>query len=131
MKIAIPIENDLGLDSRVYGHFGSAPGFLLYDTEAKTARLLDNGHQHHAHGQCNPIATLAGQTVEAVVTGGIGGRALQLLNDCGIRVFRAPGAGTAGEVVQRLEQQGLEEILSSDCCSGGGHGHGQAHGCRS
>lgn len=128
MKIAIPIENDRGLESSVYGHFGSAPGFLVYDTEAKTTLRLDNGHQHHAHGQCNPIAALAGQTVDAVVTGGIGGRALQVLNANRIRVFQAPSVGTVAEVVERLERQGLEEITSSACCSGG---HGEGHGCHS
>jgi len=133
LKIAIPIESDLGLESKVYGHFGSAPGFLVYDTEAKASSVLANHQHQHAHGQCNPIAALAGQTVDALVTGGIGGRALELLNASRIRVFRVPEAGTAGDVVRCFEEQGvqgLQEITSSACCSGGGHGHGQGHGCQ-
>ena len=32
MRICIPIDKDLGLDSPICGHFGSAPFFLIADT---------------------------------------------------------------------------------------------------
>jgi predicted Fe-Mo cluster-binding NifX family protein len=32
MRICFPTENLQGLDSTVYGHFGSAPGFIIVDT---------------------------------------------------------------------------------------------------
>ena len=32
MKVCFPTETLQGLDSRVYGHFGSAPGFVIVDT---------------------------------------------------------------------------------------------------
>jgi predicted Fe-Mo cluster-binding NifX family protein len=128
MKIAIPVEDTRGLDSPVYGHFGSAPCFLIYDVDSGTASVVDNRQLAHEHGNCNPIATLAGQTVGAVVTGGIGGRALQLLNAARIRVYQALAQGTAAEVLKRFQEGGLEEITSSACCSHGpGQGHG--HGC--
>lgn len=73
MKIAIPIEDARGLESPVYGHFGSAPAFLVVDSESGAASVIDNQQMGHVHGQCNPIAALAGQTVDALITGGIGG----------------------------------------------------------
>jgi predicted Fe-Mo cluster-binding NifX family protein len=36
MKICFPVESDKGLDSEVFGHFGSAPTFVVFDTEAKS-----------------------------------------------------------------------------------------------
>lgn len=130
MKIAIPVEDARGLESPVYGHFGSAPCFLVYDSGSQAASVVDNRQLAHEHGHCNPIAALAGQRVDAVVTGGIGGRALELLNSARIRVYRAASAGTAAETLKRFQENGLEEITSSACCSPGhGHEQGHGHGC--
>jgi len=38
MKLCIPISEDRGLDSPICGHFGSAPAFLLVDTETRASR---------------------------------------------------------------------------------------------
>ena len=37
MKICFPVTADEGLESAVYSHFGSAPLFLLVDTDAVTS----------------------------------------------------------------------------------------------
>ncbi|RME41495.1 MAG: diguanylate cyclase, partial [Deltaproteobacteria bacterium] len=34
MKVCFPVNNDQGLESEVYGHFGSAPAFVVVDTES-------------------------------------------------------------------------------------------------
>ncbi len=130
MRIAIPVEDARGLDSPVNGHFGSAPCFLVYDSDSGTASVVDNAQLAHEHGQCNPIAALAGQRVEALVTGGIGGRALTMLQAARIRVYQADFGGTAAQALKSFQENGLEEITSSACCSHGpGQGHGQGHGC--
>jgi predicted Fe-Mo cluster-binding NifX family protein len=116
----------------VYGHFGSAPCFLVYDSDSGSASVVDNGRRAHEHGQCNPIAVLAGQKVDAVVTGGIGGRALELLQAARIRVFQAASTGTAAQTLKSFQENGLQEITSSACCSHGPgqvHGRGHGHGC--
>ena len=35
MKICFPVEKDEGIESQVYNHFGSAPVFIMVDTEGK------------------------------------------------------------------------------------------------
>ena len=125
MKIAIPVEDARGLESPVYGHFGSAPCFLVYDSDSGAASVLDNAQIAHEHGHCNPIAALAGHRVDALVTGGIGGRALELLRTAGIRVYQAAHADTASQTLKSFQENQLEEITASACCS---HGHGQEHG---
>jgi len=35
MKVGFPVELDEGMESKVYGHFGSAPAFVVVDTEKK------------------------------------------------------------------------------------------------
>jgi hypothetical protein len=60
MKICFPTENLKGLDSIVYGHFGSAPGFVIVDTESTDIEEIKNGDLHHAHGMCQPLKALGG-----------------------------------------------------------------------
>jgi predicted Fe-Mo cluster-binding NifX family protein len=106
----------------------------VYDSDSGAASVVDNAQLAHEHGQCNPIAVLAGQRVNALVTGGIGGRALELLQTAGIRVYQAAAAGTAAQALKSFQEKGLQEITASACCSHGpgqvpsrGHGHG-CHG---
>ena len=33
MKICFPVQNDNGIESTVYNHFGSAPVFVVFDTD--------------------------------------------------------------------------------------------------
>jgi predicted Fe-Mo cluster-binding NifX family protein len=125
MKIAIPVEDPRGLESPVYGHFGSAPCFLVYDSDSGAASVVDNGQQAHEHGQCNPIAVLAGQRVDALLSGGIGARALELLNAAHVRVYQSHPAITAAQALKSFQENGLQEITTSAC---GSHGPGQGHG---
>ncbi len=58
MKICFPVELDKGLESEVYGHFGSAPVFVVFDTEAKSISTINNQDLGHTHGMCNPLKAL-------------------------------------------------------------------------
>ena len=89
MKICFPIQDDRSLDSEVYGHFGSAPAFILVDTVSGEFSIIVNADQHHSHGTCSPFRALGGRAIDCVVVGGIGGGALNKLSQAGIRVFKA------------------------------------------
>src|SRR5512135_3161195 len=89
MKIGFPVLKAEGLESAVYGHFGSAPAFVVFETENGDTKTINNKDQHHAHGACNPMKALDNEKVDAIVVGGIGGGALTRLNQLGIKVFRA------------------------------------------
>ncbi len=41
MKVCIPIEKNKGLDSIAYNHFGTAPFFLIYDSENEQMKIID------------------------------------------------------------------------------------------
>ena len=91
MKVCIPVEENKGLDSKPYGHFGSAPIFVVCDLESGEVKSLDNGDLDHEHGKCQPLKALSGTAVDAVVVGGIGQGAIIKLNGMGIKVYRAEG----------------------------------------
>ena len=40
MKICFPAETLQGMNSVVYGHFGSAPGFVIVDTQDMSAEEI-------------------------------------------------------------------------------------------
>jgi predicted Fe-Mo cluster-binding NifX family protein len=124
MKLCVPIEEDKGLDSQVCGHFGSAPAFILYDIEKGEHSLIDNSKQERVHGSCTPLQALEGQGVEALVVGGIGARAIMILNASGIRVFQAQ-AGTVRETVTAFRDGNLREISAAEGCQG--HGSNGCH----
>ena len=116
MKICIPTETNKGKDATVFGHFGSAPFFTIYDTDNGSVEIIANANQHHAHGMCQPMAALAGKGVNAVVTGGAGAGAIQKLNQGGIKVYRAI-AGTVADVATQFVKGDLEEISVQNACA--------------
>jgi predicted Fe-Mo cluster-binding NifX family protein len=115
MKICVPTQTQEGKQAQVYEHFGSAPFFTLVDTRTGGVEVVNNGNQHHAHGMCQPLQAIAGFKVDAVVTGGMGARAVQRLNEGGVKVFRAV-PGTVEALVEQYKQGTLEEIVMHDAC---------------
>lgn len=124
MKVGFAVELNKGLESAVYGHFGSAPAFIIVDTDLKQVSAVDNTNAHHVHGACNPIMALGGNRIDAMVVGGIGAGAIVKLNSMGIKVYRA-GAPTVNGNIALLGEHQLQEISMNDSCQqhGGECGH--------
>ena len=122
MRICIPVLDDHGLDSQVCAHFGSAPGFMIVDTESRNCRVIRNRNQHHAHGMCQPLAALAGEAVDGIVVGGIGMGALTKLQAAGITVYRAVHP-TVGETLAAFTAGSLASVDRNEACAGHGHHH--------
>ena len=120
MKICIPVTEDLGLQSPVCGHFGSAPAFLLVDSESSAHRVLINTNAHHEHGRCAPIALFGGERIDAFVVGGIGAGALSKLVASGAAVYRGR-PGPAGALLADLAAGSLPVVKLVDTCA---HHHG-------
>ena len=125
MKICFPTQALNGLASGVYGHFGSAAGFLIVDTETSQTEDVQNLDLHHAHGACQPLKALAGRHVDAIVVGGIGAGALNRLSAEGVKVYRA-AEGTVSHNLELFKQGHLPIYTAQFVCAG--HGPGQGHG---
>jgi predicted Fe-Mo cluster-binding NifX family protein len=126
MKICFPVQNNEGIESRVYNHFGSAPAFVVIDTNTNDIATINNRDQHHEHGACNPIKALDNHNVDAIIVGGIGGGALSRLNQAGIRVFQAAAANIRENMNMFLAMQ-LSEFTPQQSCGGHTHGGGCSH----
>jgi len=123
MVLCFPVENYNGMESMVYGHFGSAPMFITYNSETEELNKIDNQNLDHDHGQCTPIQALNGQIVDAIVVGGIGGGAINKLNAMGIKVLRASNS-TVKNNIELFNNNSLPEITINHACQQhGGCGH--------
>ena len=125
MKLCFPVESDKGIDSEVFGHFGSAPHFVVFDTKAASTHTINNQDLGHVHGKCNPMKALNGKRVDAVIVGGIGGGAITGLNNMGIKVYKA----AKGNIRDHIEMfSSLTEMNMSHTCGGHGDACGHDHG---
>jgi len=116
MKICVPTQTDKGKEAQVFEHFGSSPFFTIYDTESGDVDIVNNANQEHSHGMCQPMSQLKGKDIDAVVCGGMGMRAIQKLNEGGIKAYRAI-PGTVENIAEQYVKGGLEEITIKDACT--------------
>lgn len=126
MKVCFPVKDSPSLESEVHGHFGSAPSFVLVDTDTHDLKVITNADQHHAHGMCSPIRALGGHDIDCVVVGGIGGGALMKLNQSGIKVYKA-AAGTVRENLALITAGSLLVFAQKHVCKGHADGSACSH----
>ena len=124
MRLCFAVLKDEGGESTVYGHFGSAPAFVVVNTEDNAMFKIVNNDVDHNHGACNPMKAIGGADIDAVVVGGIGAGALSGLNARGIKVFKAT-ENTIKENLALFHESRLPELTMLHTC--GGHAGGCAH----
>jgi len=116
MKICLPVVKKNGFESEVNAHFGSAPYFAIYDSEGNTLVFVKNGDSEHEHGMCQPTKLLKNQKINAVVCGGMGARAIQILNDMGIDAYQIDNI-TVKEAVSSLNKKSLRKMSPENACA--------------
>ena len=117
MKIAVTYDN-----GNIFQHFGRTEYFKVYEVEDKkvvsSEVIASNGVGHGALA-----GLLAGQAVDVLICGGIGGGAQAALAEAGVELC----AGAEGDVDQAVEAYLKGELVSSGAnCD---HHHGEGHSC--
>ncbi len=123
MKVCFAVQRDEGVASVVYGHFGSAPVFIVVDSELDKAVTINNRDLNHVHGACNPIQALGGLSIDALVVGGIGAGAIAKLQAEGVKVYRSV-AETVKQNLDLLREGKLPELSVRNACAGHQKGQG-------
>jgi predicted Fe-Mo cluster-binding NifX family protein len=117
LKIGVSASSG-SLEAAIDARFGRCPYFLIVDTETMQFEAVPNGSMNMAHGAGIQAAqTVAGQGVQAVLTGNIGPNAYQALSAAGIRIVTGV-TGTVREAIVSYEKGKLKETSSP---SVGGH----------
>jgi len=115
MKIAIASSGpDLG--SEVSRFFGRAPYFMIVeikDGNIETSEVIENPSASASGGAgIRTAQIIANSGVEAVIASSPGPNAFEVLNELGIKIYRATGASVEDNI--RLFTEGnLEEIRSA------------------
>ena len=122
LRIAIPTKND-----RLFGHFGRAPSFTVFEADPSSRRILDSRVlESSPEEECRgAINKLVGQQVDVVIAGGIGQGAHNQLIAAGIEVF----AGADVQATELLVERFLAGELTrgEPTCQGHERGHGHHH----
>ena len=126
MKICIPVKENKGFESVPYNHFGSAPFFLVVDTETNEIKAINNGDLNHEHGKCQPIKAIGGADIDVVLVLGIGAGAINKLNSLGKKVFKAENTSLKENVNLFMENK-LIEFNPANSCAGHTSGHSCGH----
>ena len=124
MKIAVPITKD----NQIEGHFGHCDSYGVFTiNEKKEIADFRNIQSPQGCGCKSDIASLlASDGVKVMLAAGIGGGAVNVLNNSGIEVIRGC-AGDATEVVKQY-LSGLVEDQGSSCYKHDEHHH-HSHNC--
>ncbi|MHA2085976.1 MAG: NifB/NifX family molybdenum-iron cluster-binding protein [Candidatus Thorarchaeota archaeon] len=122
IRIAIPAESELGLDSPLSKHFGHCPAFVVSTIEDGTVIEVEN-LKNQAHTSCaDPVMLLANNGVKVLITSGMGRRPYMISQQLGISVVEGKGK-TVGEVLKNF-LNGLDNEIEEDAlCRGGSNSH--------
>lgn len=117
MRIALPTMGNEGPKEKVHDHFGSASYFTVWDSETNSIEAFASENEHHAHGSCQPLQAIANLRVDAILTGGMGMRAVMICNQGGMKVYRIAGE-TVQEAVELFKKGELKELTPEMGCQG-------------
>lgn len=109
MNLCIPINEDRGIRSSVCPRLGSAPLFLIVDTESGTYQTIRNEGTHQPARTCLPLASFHGEDIDGVAVTKPRGRAVQDLLAGGTPVFLAESS-TVEETIAALKAGALPRV---------------------
>ena len=111
-RIVIPVADNSGLNSRLSEHFGRAPYFMVVEINSKgeilSVEAIPNTSEHFG-GFGKPPDRILQLKPTAVVTYGMGPRALNIFQQARVAVLRA-NAATVREIIEAYKRNELEEL---------------------
>lgn len=118
--LAVPSMGEGGMDVERSGHFGRCDCFTVVDiVDGAVAGVRIVANPPHVDGGClTPVNLLAGEGVNALVVGGIGGRPLAGFNDAGIVVYFDNERPLVSDAVAALIAGEVEIIDPGYVCGG-------------
>jgi len=109
MRIVIPVSDEKG--ELLSEHFGRAPYFAWY--EIGEGKIVDNGiipnESEHFGGTGHPPDRILQLKPDALITYGMGPRALSIFQNAKVAVLRA-NSGTVKDVITAYIADELEEL---------------------
>lgn len=118
MKIAIPVED---YETEICPSFGRAAMFLIYDTETKEKRFIDNsGIAVQGGAGIKAAQVIVDEKAEALLTPRCGENAAKVLQGANISLYQTEGLSVEDNIRAFLENR-LSKLTD---IHPGFHGHG-------
>jgi len=112
MRFVVPVEEDKGVDSRLSEHFGRAPFFAVFELD-EDGKILNQkavpNESEHFGGTGFPPDRILQLEPDAVITFGMGPRALSQFQEAKVAVLRA-NSDTVNGVISSYIKDELEEL---------------------
>jgi predicted Fe-Mo cluster-binding NifX family protein len=112
MRFVVPVEEDKGVDSRLSEHFGRAPFFAVFELD-EDGKILNQkavpNESEHFGGTGFPPERILQLKPDAVITFGMGPRALSQFQEAKVAVLRA-NSDTVNGVISSYVKDELEEL---------------------
>ena len=121
MRVAVAYDN-----GNVFGHFGRTEQFKIYDIkDGKVVGSQVLGTNGEGCGALAGILSIA--DVDALICGGIGGGAVNAIEEAGIKLY-AGASGNTDAAVEALIGGTLSAVGEANC-GHRDHEHGEGHSC--
>jgi predicted Fe-Mo cluster-binding NifX family protein len=112
VRIVVPVSEEKGIDSQLSQHFGRAPFYAFIDLDEKRQvigqGIIANTSEHFG-GVGLPPDRILQLKPSALVTYGLGSKALRIFQDAGVAVLRTE-ANNVREVVNSYINNELQEL---------------------
>ncbi len=118
MSIIIPVGDINGLDSRVYGHFGRAPYFIILKLDSNGLEIEDFYYnefiktKERIHVGVKVINAVIKHRLDIVFTPKIGEISFYMLKDHFVDIYRAEESATVREVVEKFRNNQGEPLTA-------------------
>jgi predicted Fe-Mo cluster-binding NifX family protein len=111
-RIVVPVSDDKGIDAQLSQHFGRAPFYAIIDLDDE-GNVIGQGTiantSEHFGGVGLPPDRILQLKPKALITYGLGPKALRVFQDAGVAVLRTE-ANTVREVVKAYNNNELQEL---------------------
>ncbi|MGD9130283.1 MAG: NifB/NifX family molybdenum-iron cluster-binding protein [Candidatus Bathyarchaeota archaeon] len=111
-RIVVPVSDDRGIDAQLSQHFGRAPFYAIIDLDGE-GHVIGQGTiantSEHFGGVGHPPDRILQLKPKALITYGLGPRALRIFQDAGVAVLRTE-ANTVKEAVTAYNNNELQEL---------------------
>jgi len=119
LSVIIPVKEIDGLDSKIYGHFGRAPYFIILKLDNNGGIEIEDfyyneflGEKDHIHVGVKVIKAVIKHNLDLVFTPKIGEISFYMLKDNFIDIYRAETGSIVREVIERYHNGDIEPITS-------------------
>ena len=117
LSVIIPVKEINGLDSKIHGHFGRAPYFIILKLDDKGDVEIEDfyyneflGEKDRIHIGVKVIKALIKHDLDLVFTPKIGEISFYMLKDNFIDIYKAEAGSTVREIIERYRNREIEPI---------------------